>query len=72
MTDSYGYMIAGGDARAVAETDFSELGTQAQLDGAAHVAGKTCAYCGETILPVQAARLVHESDWIHDGCRRPS
>ena len=28
MTESYGDMSKGGDARAVAETDFSELGTE--------------------------------------------
>jgi hypothetical protein len=72
MTEHYGFTLSGSDARTVAGTDFGELGTQAQLDGDAHAAGKTCAYCGEPILEFQAARLVHESDWIHDGCHRPS
>jgi len=71
MTDSFGYLNLGGDARAVAQADFGEIGTEA-VDGDAHAEGKICAYCGETIMAFQAARLVHESDWIHDGCRRPS
>jgi len=62
----------GGDERAVALTDFGEISTQAQVDGDAHAAGKTCADCGEAILEFQAARLVGEADWIHDGCHRPS
>jgi hypothetical protein len=64
--------LMSGDSQYVAGTDFGELGTQAPVDGDAHAAGKACAYCGETIMPFQAARLVHESDWIHDGCHRPS
>ena len=60
-----------GDARAVEQADFGELGTQAAVDGDAHAAGKTCADCGEAILEFQAARLVGESEWIHDGCHRP-
>jgi hypothetical protein len=71
MTDGFGGQAIGGDARAVALTDFGEIGTQAPLDADAHAAGKTCAYCGEAILEFQAARLVRESDWIHDGCHRP-
>jgi hypothetical protein len=61
-----------GDARAVSATDFGELGTQAPPDGDAHAADKTCAYWDEAMLEFQAARLVHESDWIHDGCHRPT
>ena len=71
MTDDFRYLAIGGDARAVAQADFGEIGTHAPLDGDAHTAGKTCAYCGEAILEFQAARLVRESDWIHDGCHRP-
>ena len=62
----------GGDERAVALTDFGEIGVQASPDGDAHAAGKICADCGEAILEFQAARLVGESDWIHDGCHRAS
>jgi hypothetical protein len=69
MTGPMGF---GADERAVALGDFGEIGTDAPLDGDAHAAGKTCAYCGETIQAFQAARRVHESDWIHDGCHRPS
>ena len=72
MPGPIGGQTFGGDARAVALTDFGEIVTEASPDADAHVAGKTCAYCGEAILEFQAARLVRESDWIHDGCHRPS
>ena len=72
MADHYDYLFRGGDERAVADSDFGELETHAQVDGDAHAAGETCAYCGETIMAFQAARRVREVDWIHDGCRRPS
>jgi hypothetical protein len=62
----------GGNERAVALGDFGEIGTQVSPDGDAHAAGKICADCGEAILEFQAARLVGESDWIHDGCHRPA
>jgi len=71
MTDGFFPAAYGSDARAVGLGDFGEIGTQAPLDGDAHAAGKTCASCGEAILGFQAARLVRESDWIHDGCHRP-
>jgi len=71
MTNSFGAQGIVGEARAVALTDFGGIGTHAPLDADAHAAGKTCAYCGEAILEFQAARLVRESDWIHDGCHRP-
>jgi hypothetical protein len=52
----------------LADAGSTEPGRDTGEDHSAHVAGKTCASCGEPIGARQPARRRGDTDWVHDVC----
>lgn len=67
-TPQQGYIAS--QSKQLASADFTEPAGDTGEDHSTHVAGKTCASCGETISAGQPARRRGESDWVHDVCPR--
>lgn len=61
-------MVAGSTPQQLTDADFTEPGQDTREDHSAHVAGKTCARCGQAITGQEPARRRGESEWVHDVC----